>query len=455
MSLTTCSILISQQPARVISVTRSLGRLLNLQPDRAVTIRLGSKAVTLPVRLLNRKGSFLMLPQSVASILRLPVSVKCSVKSDGREVQLGPLIGILTATGPDPKLPFGPRTGFIREILSAAGDRSVCFAFSPRNVNWEEEVVTGYFLVEGGRWVRRTVPLPDVVYNRLPSRTAEKTESMALFKERFVRRQIPLFNWGFFDKSDIYELLIPEKEAFRHVPESHTEPTAEQIRGMLQRHRFVYLKPTAGSLGFGIYRITYNPSSGYYARYRKNGSNILMRFPNFDGLMKFLRGQRLRFSHYVLQQGIRLVEIDDCPIDFRFHMTKNGSNEWVVSGIGAKKAGKGSVTTHIRTGGSLMTPEQVLNRVFGSRGGAVLSSAKAVAVRLAEAIERQNRHPLGELGFDLGIDQSEHVWMFEANAKPGRTIFKHPSLKAQGRASFDNIVEHCLYLSKFVDEEGS
>jgi hypothetical protein len=141
--------------------------------------------------------------------------------------------------------------------------------------------------------------------------------------------------------------------------------------------------------------------------------------------------------------------LENCPIDFRFHLTKNGYNKWVASGIGAKKAGKGSVTTHVRSGGMLMMPEQVLKTVFGNKSEQVLEHAISVAIKLAEAIERNYSHQLGELGFDLGIDLNEKVWMFEANAKPGRSIFKHPSLKSQGRTSLVNLFEHCLYLSRF------
>ncbi len=152
---------------------------------------------------------------------------------------------------------------------------------------------------------------------------------------------------------------------------------------------------------------------------------------------------------YVSQQGIRLIELDSCPIDFRFHMTKNSENQWVVAAIGAKKAGRGSVTTHVRTGGQLMTPEQVLQQVFGARADAVLSSTKEAAIKLAEDIERNYRHTLGELGFDIGIDKSERIWMFEANSKPGRSIFKHPALKEEGRASLQYMYDYCLYLSRF------
>jgi hypothetical protein len=160
-------------------------------------------------------------------------------------------------------------------------------------------------------------------------------------------------------------------------------------------------------------------------------------------------------SRYVAQQGIRLIEIESCPIDFRFHMHKDGNNRWVVAGIGAKKAGRGSVTTHIKNGGSLMTPEQALARIFGDRASEVLQEAKNVAVKLSEAIERNYSHMLGELGLDIGIDRNGSIWMFEANAKPGRSIFKHPALKDQGRASIEYILDHCLYLSKFRKREES
>ncbi|WP_144932198.1 YheC/YheD family protein [Paenibacillus sp. 32O-W] len=450
MSLTTCNILISQQSERAVTVTRSLSKQLQLSTSRSITLRFGNRTSTQPVRIINRKGSFVVVPQSVASAIRLPSGGKCMVKSTtGRDLQFGPLIGIMTYTSNNPVLPFGARTGFIKEFLRAAGDRpAFYFVFSPRNVNWEEEVITGYFPGSGGRWVRKTVPLPDVIYNRLPSRSAEKSMSMEDFKAKFVRRRIPLFNWSFFDKSDVYRLLEAD-EANKYVPESHNRPTPDLIREMLEKHRFVYLKPTAGSLGIGIYRLTYNPERGYFARFRRNSGNVLIRFSRFEGLMRMLRAHNVRLQYYVVQQGIRLIEIDNCPIDFRFHMTKDGNNEWVAAGIGAKKAGKGSVTTHVRTGGQLMTPEQVLSRVFGTRGDKILDHAKEVAVKLAESIERNYSRPLGELGFDIGIDKNENIWMFEANAKPGRSIFKHPSLKAQGKASLVNIIDHCMYLSRF------
>ncbi|OPH46822.1 hypothetical protein BC351_12845 [Paenibacillus ferrarius] len=448
MSLTTCMLHAVQRTDRSVYLTSELVKALRLTGNKSITVKVGTKSTTLPIRLIKKSGQHMYIPLSLMATLRIPRAGSVLVSSStNKELRIGPVIGILTNVE-NGTSPFGSKTGFIRQIMNTSSNKSFVYAFSPRSVNWVQETVTGIIPKEGGGWVRKTFPLPDVVYNRLSSRKAEKSAGMEGFKDRFVRKGIPLFNWSFFDKWDVYKMLDGD-DAFRFVPESHINPSAEQIKEMLDKHKFIYLKPTAGSLGIGIFRVTYNPKRGYFVRYRKGGKNVLIRYGKFDGLMQMLGTGRGRLTNYVAQQGIRLIEIDSCPIDFRFHLTKNGSNKWVVAAIGAKKSGKGSVTTHIRNGGQLMTPEQVLRQIYGSRAEQVLTNAKETAIKLAEGIENNYNHLLGELGFDIGIDQSEKIWMFEANAKPGRSIFKHPSLKEGDVATIQNIYEHCLYLSRF------
>jgi hypothetical protein len=450
MSVTTCTIHATQRAERAVYLSGELARALRLNGAKNVRLHLGSKSALTPLRLVKKAGFHLYLPMTLVSELKLPHTGPCSAVSSNRsELRLGPLVGVMASSFSNKTNPFGTMTYFMKQIMQAGISAStIPYVFSPRDVNWQQQTVVGHFLQPSGNWLRKVVPLPDVVYNRLPSRQAEKGVSLNSFKDRFVRRGVPLFNWSFFDKWDVYDLLRGD-DAFQYVPESYINPSADQIKSMLEKHRFIYLKPTGGSLGIGIYRLTYTPRRGYFARYRKNGKNVLIRFDKFEGLMRMLGTNSGRLNRYVAQQGIRLIEIDNCPIDFRFHMTKNGSNRWVVAAIGAKKAGKGSVTTHVRSGGQLMTPEQVMRQTYGARGEQVLEKARSTAVKLAEAIERNHHHRLGELGFDIGIDSSEKVWMFEANAKPGRSIFKHPSLKSADHQSLSNLFDYCLYVTRF------
>ncbi|AKG34069.1 YheC/YheD family endospore coat-associated protein [Paenibacillus durus] len=451
MGLTFCNVHFTKQPQRVVYISGSLMKSLKLSGKKNIRLRLGKDAIPAVIKPIKRAGKHLFLASGVQDAIKVPKSGSVYLRNlQNDEVQLGPLVGVLSDGPAAPGQPFGSRTGFIKQLLRQGSNMCYIFAFMPRDINWQQERVYGYFLTESGKFERKMVPLPDVVYNRLPSRRAETSTAINQLRERFTRKKIPFFNWSFFDKSDIYRLLEGDSFASQHIPETHSSPEPDLIKDMLERHHFVYYKPSAGSLGHGIYRLTYLPKRGYFARYRQGGKNVLLRFSTFESLMRQLRSRNGRsLNSYVVQQGIRLIEIDGCPIDFRFHMHKNGNNQWVVVGIGAKKAGRGSVTTHLKNGGSLLTPQQALGRVFGAKADEVLQRAKQTAIRLAESLEIQHRHLIGEIGFDLGIDQDEDIWMFEANAKPGRSIFRHPSLRAEGKASIEHILEHCLYLSKF------
>ncbi|AOZ93853.1 YheC/YheD family protein [Paenibacillus crassostreae] len=452
MSLTFCNIHFTQQPEKVVYISNALMKNLKMTGKKNIQLRLGNEVVPARVRPIKKSGNHLYIGSAVQNKIHVPKAGGVFLRNlQQNEFQLGPLIGILS-DGPANSInkPFSSRTGFIKQLLREGNKKAYTFAFTPKDINWQDETVRGYFLNDNGVFTRKIVPLPDVVYNRLPSRKAETSVSINQLRDRLSRKRIPFFNWSFFNKSDIYNLLDQDPNVNRYVPESHMNPTTERLKDMLERHQFVYYKPSSGSLGKGIYRMTYLPKRGYFVRYRKNAENVLLRFNNFNSLMRMLDAKHGRLLRgYVIQQGIRLIEIDNCPIDFRFHMHKNGNNQWVVVGIGAKKSGRGSVTTHLKNGGSLLTPEQALSRSFGARSDEVLKQAKQVAISLAEVIELHHQHLLGELGFDLGIDQDEKIWMFEANAKPGRSIFNHPSLKNEGIASVEHIMEHCLYLSKF------
>ncbi|WP_334073935.1 YheC/YheD family endospore coat-associated protein [Paenibacillus sp. A14] len=456
MSLTFCNVHFTQQPQRVVYVSGSLMKNLKLSGKKSVHLRFGGERIPAAVKPIKKPGKHLYIASGIRKGIKIPKAGGVFLRSlQEGEVQIGPLIGVLS-DGPASSAtnPFGSRTGFIKQLLRQGSKLSYIFAFTPRDIQWDSETINGYFLNEAGHFIRKKVPLPDVVYNRLPSRRAETTTAITQLRERFIRRRIPFFNWSFFNKSDIYRMLEKDSLVGRYVPESIMSPSPEQVKELLDRHSLVYYKPNSGSLGNGIYRLSKIQKSGYYARYRNNGRNALLRFGSFASLMRTLQARHGRsLRGYVAQQGIRLIEIDGCPIDFRFHMHKNGRNQWAVVGIGAKKAGKGSVTTHLKNGGSLLTPDQALARTFGPRSDEVLRNAKSVAITLAEAIESHHQHLIGEIGFDIGIDRDEKIWMFEANAKPGRSIFKHPSLRAEGRASVDHILEHCLYLSKFRRRE--
>lgn len=197
---------------------------------------------------------------------------------------------------------------------------------------------------------------------------------------------------------------------------------------MLGDYGHVYIKPANGSLGLGIRQVIYDREEGfYYCRYRDNEDvNRLRKFHTLESLMHHVF-RRSNLNSMIVQQGIHLLRHEQRSIDFRVHTNKDESGEWKVTAIAAKVAGLGSVTTHVKNGGEIKTLSEVCtSRMMEQEFTEKLSKA---ALGLSRVLETQLEGIIAEIGFDLGIDRKGNVWLFEANSKPGRSIFKHPELK--------------------------
>lgn len=439
-----------------ILISKALADSLELKDNRVITVRLGQRSTTSKILAIDKGENDLWVSQSVREKLAMPFPCELNVKREGDTLRIGPVIGIFTTGIGNSR--FGPvtqRSNFFKHLLSAQKGFGVYyFLFSPHDVNWQTRTVNGFFLrptSNGIGWVKKRIAFPDVIYNRVPNRFSESLESVKRFKE--MLKYLPetkMFNPDFFNKWGIHQKVWNNDRINQYIPETHRSPSVKTIHNMLKKYHMVYLKPSGGSLGLGIIKVTYKPFAGFFARYNRNGHNVLVRFNSVHALVGHLLRSGFKLSNYLVQQGIRLVRIDGRPIDFRVHLHKNKQNEWIVSAIAAKVAGHGCVTTHVRTGGTVLSHRQALEYVFGQSAVVIEDNMKQATIQIAEAIEEAVGHPLGEIGFDIGVDINGHVWMFEANSKPGRHIFAHKSLREADRQSTRLLVEYGSYLADFT-----
>ncbi|WP_048600622.1 YheC/YheD family endospore coat-associated protein [Rubeoparvulum massiliense] len=437
----------------LILLPRQVMEMYHLSPGKSVTLALGQLDVRAKIKLSPDSQSIALTP-ALYQALKLPYKAKLNIYQDHHgQLRLGPVIGILT-TGVHPftSIPVGRRSNFFRHLLTAQLNKGVLyFVFSPQLINWQNKTVQGLFLLphdSGWSWRVYTVPIPDVVYDRVPNRQTELSPQVQTCKKRLEQMGIRLFNPGFFDKWSIHQLLEDHPLAQNYIPETYMAPTNKVLQYMLKKYHMIYLKPAKGSLGLGIYKITYKPSEGYYCRYRHGNQNRLKQFKTLDGLLQHLFQNKLSLRRYLVQQGIDLLKYQGRNLDLRMHLHKDSENQWQVVGIGAKVAGLGSVTTHVRTGGSIVSAQQVFLQLFGKKAGAMEEKLKQVSILLAKAIEERIGQPIGELGFDIGIDSNYQIWMFEGNSKPGRSIFKHPTLRKADYQSLSMIIDYSQYLAQ-------
>lgn len=448
-----CQTLLSTKvPSKAVAFSSTLMKVWNCINGQSINIRIGNKSLITRVVNAGIPGNKIIFSPEMSRQLYLPYTNSTRASFFNKTLRMGPVIAILTTgyTG-NPATPFGERSALFKGFIQAGSEEKPFFyVFTPEMVDWTNQVISGwYYERETARWVRKTSPFPDVIYERLPNR---KAESLAYVQDCLARlkenNQCQVFNQGFFNKWSIHKMLNRDITTAEFIPESYLAPSIEKLKQLLQKYNMVYLKPSGGSLGLGIFRITYDPKKGYLCRYH-NGKSVLQRFDSLEKLISTYFGGT-RFKHYIVQQGIRLIRYQDHPVDFRVHMHKDRSDEWKVIAIGSKVAGDGCITTHVRTGGFIVPTDELLTTQFGEYAKEIETDIQQAAIRIAQALEQQVDGPLGELGLDMGIDVFRKVWLFEVNAKPGRHIFHHPSLREAGHQSAKCITDFSLKLTNFL-----
>jgi YheC/D like ATP-grasp len=414
------------------------------------TIAFGNLSVNGEAKPHQTNKKVIEISSSLATELHMPqLPLKLHLFEKEGTLFIGPILGIFTAGFTKyPHIPLGSRTSYFERILSY-GDRTgvLPIVFGIQHIKWEQGLVTGYVFSEN-KWKTIEVPIPNVIYDRLPNRTIENLKMIQDMKLKLSEEYvIPWFNPGFFNKWDIYVKLIKSKKLQPLLPKTLLLSGPASIESMIEQFPFIYLKPIHGSLGNGIYNIT-KYKQHYYLRFRdrKKGTRLI-KFHSLKTLMKFLNVDSLCHK-YIVQQGISLNKKENRVIDYRIHTNKKQNGEWVVTAIACKTSASGSPTTHIVAGGKVQTldetfPDEKQRKTYTRR----LSEA---AVAISKELTKHWGEKLAEIGFDMGIDQDGNIWMLEANAKPGRSIFSHPKLRKKERYTHKLILEYAVHLTETV-----
>ncbi|MBE3595640.1 MAG: YheC/YheD family protein [Hydrogenibacillus sp.] len=402
---------------RWIALPHDLMMLPAESGDRAL-VAFGHAGAAARVRRLQRRknqrpANVIALSRGLAHALQLPSLPSLHVAYDRGTIRLGPFIGIVTSGGAE-------RLRGMLMPFRRIGRGMAFAAFDAEGIDWQSLTVSALVAQEEG--VRRmTVPLPDVLYNKIPSRRAERRlETGGFFDRLYALSRAPIVNETYFQKWDVYLTLLAYPEVRPGLPETIYAPDPVDIAHLLARYHLVYLKPEGGSKGRGIVRLE-RSQRGLVARYYRGVRPVAKRVRSLGAFLhRHFPGERLKT--YVAQQGIRLIEEDGRPVDFRLHLSKGSTDRWETLTLAAKIAGTAGVTTHLAYGGTTADAKRVLSAHFGDRAPDILRTMIDYGRTVGEKLEHAYGRPLIELGLDLGVDPSGHVWLFEANAKPGQAV---------------------------------
>ncbi|WAA08732.1 YheC/YheD family protein [Fervidibacillus albus] len=399
----------------------------------------GSLVSAAEVRPHNRERKTITISSALQHLLHIPnIPLKLHLFPTNQTLFLGPIVGIFTAGFTNfSQLPLGNRSYQFAKFFPVGSEIGVFpILFGVQHINWEKGIVNGYVFHEN-QWKEIDVPLPNVIYDRLPNRKVEQLrkirEAKIKLSEEYV---IPFYNPGFFSKMDVYQKLLQYPKTEQYLPKTVLFQTESDLKKMLEEFEFVYVKPNEGSLGNGVYQIK-RIGKDLFCRFRdERNENRLVKLSSVKGVIRHLFEEKTDGT-YVIQQGVFLVKRNECPLDFRVHTNKGKSGKWYVTAIAAKIASRSGATTHLLSGGSVQTVKDLFpDKKEQDRNIYPLIES---ALILSKQLDKQYNGQLAEIGFDLGIDEHGKVWMFEANSKPGRSIFNHPQLQ-----KYERIIQKCL-----------
>lgn len=431
-------------------------------PSYRTAFKIGS--MILPVTVEEYKTSMifpellLFVSPPLAHQCHFPVETKFVLRVDRlhRTLAVGPVIGLFTVNPGSPG--FATQLDILKALTESCQKiRAFGYVFFPEDVDGPAGVVYGRLPItdpETGEisWLAASRPLPDVVYDRLPSRSVESRQEIRELKEKFIVSGIPYFNPQFLNKWETHQLLTLDSIAAAFLPETRLFTGPGDIRALLDSFGMVYLKPTAGSLGRRIIRV--EKLSPEYIRYKyrtKDKESKEGIAPTCELLEKVLRpvmGKR----EYIVQQGLQLAEYEGCPFDVRILMQKDNRGNWRRTKIYVRVAAPGNIVSNISDGARgekiVIVLQEVFQEEFTAANG-IGEQLREAARLIPPALENLMGRAWGELALDLGIDTGRRVWLIEVNSKPFRALVSPSGFTKVIERSLMRPLEYAKYLAGY------
>lgn len=307
--------------------------------------------------------------------------------------------------------------------LYQANERVKCsvYFFTAESINWKKQSISGYILsADGKEWLEFRLPFPDIIYDRGAGYAGNERAMVEGVRSRFRKMpEIQFINSSKLKKWQVHQRLSKYKETQKYLPATINSCGLADIREMLKKHSFLFLKSSGGSGGKSVFALEKN-TQGYCFRYYHKGCHQKRYGANLDDLRTEMKTIGLKPERVIIQQGIRLVHYRNRPLDLRVLLVKDKHGDWKAVYNQARVAKKGTIITNVCLGGEAMNYRDIFSAIRKRYPGIPPDKKiRRICIMLAWYIE-QEFGPFGEIGMDIGVEVDGRVWLLEANSKPSK-----------------------------------
>lgn len=354
---------------------------------------------------------------------------------------ISPVIALLTEIKEEQGPDFGNVHSFCEELHQGISELGGSFYVFSLN-GFSDEGVEGFFYDDDDDvWKKGSLPLPDVIYNRISVRRTEISMGFKGFLNKLDALGIKIFNHRFLSKWEIHGFIIKEEHLHPFIPETNLY-SEKKLENMLELHDVLYIKPVHGSQGRKIIQLT-TTDGMIKASYSSPPAKDLATFSDVSEVQRAI-APLVEKRLCLIQQGVELAELNGRRMDYRVLCHKNAQQFWKVTSVVARVSAEQYFVSNISRGGEVQKPIQTLSLTFGKeQARQQLALMKELALETAEVISRNTDGLIAELGIDIGIDVNGNLWLIEANSKPSKN-FEERSTKI--RPSTKAIIDYCYGL---------
>jgi hypothetical protein len=431
-----------------ILISQKVQQTIKLPLSVPLQIKFGQNLATCNIDFFISQEPLIRIRKDIAENLLLFDGVQLNARYNEKEnrLELGPVLGVLIshlAKSSDDL--FGSASSFCKEVVQGAKAKgALAYIFTMTDLYLDKQIVMGWTW-QGEQWNQCPYPLPDIVYNRITSRKQEKSEEVSLRFSTLKTQGVFIFNESFLNKWQIHQLVSAMPEVNSILPSTHLYKGFFTLRDTLSRFWQIYLKPTNGSLGQGIYRIS-KENQKYICHQSTMAGSIQKSYQRLTDLYQAI-SPRVSKIPYLVQQGLNLIRINGNPLDFRALVQKDIYGKWTLTSIVARIGQDQSIVSNLARGGTIMGVNTALAAAgpWNTFNKPTPNDLKEVSLLLANKLEAALEGHFAEFGIDLAVDIFGKIWLLEVNSKPSKNDDQVLS-EQKTRPSVKKILDYSLYL---------
>jgi hypothetical protein len=310
------------------------------------------------------------------------------------------------------------------------------YAFTPADIVWKERRIIGLSLKKG-IWKQSSFPFPHVVYNRSFNKKLITIQRL----EKAIGRNKCFNNINFFNKWDLYNLLV-QSILKPYVPDTFLYNEVN-VSELLEKYKIVYFKPSYGFKGRSVYRVEQMDHGDIHiSLHSLTPRYICRKNENIQEKMNELLGPK----KYMVQQGIRMSQLNQKYFDIRVLVQKDILGEWLVSTITSRVAYENYFNTSMCE--TICDVAEILPRLFSpEKMNEILQYLNEVSIKAAQEAEI-HMGSLGELSVDFVLDDQSKLWIIELNGKPQKNLYKDIKSFKHKKIIYSRPLEYAYYLSQ-------